>query len=232
MLRICPNNFKSVCLRGFHTSKIIFNTTTAETDLGSTKPNSTSTKQDRVFIKSPYTIKALPIDPKFRLGYDPIYISPLGSRISLIKRVALGIGAFGVYSSHLMFNSSFFTDEMAYIVLASTLLPNPLINFYTRNYVNRIYRLYDTTKPQTLKNLTHEETLVAEKISWTGRSFYNRLMKVQDLRLTKSKIGLYNWKLKEDKFYIVDDIGGIKMDRIWGIVEHNSGVDNGRFFGK
>lgn len=185
-----------------------------------------------VKIKPPFGIAATPIDSKYRLGYDPIYTSPTYKNIATLKRATLAIGVIGIYASYLINGSPIVANEWGYLISGLTLIPIPTVGFMTQHYVSRIFRLYDSTKPQTLENLTTDETLVAEKISWTGRSYYNRLVKVQDLRLTKERFGWVNWKTDKDKFYVIDDLGGIKMDRIWGIVEHNSGVNNGRFFEK
>lgn len=183
-------------------------------------------------VKEPFAIAATPIDPKYRAGYEPLYVAPSHKHIATMKRVSLAVGVVGIYVSHLMFDSVVVANELSYVVGALSTLPIPAVNYFTQNYVSRIFRLYDSTKPQTLENLVTDETLLAEKISWTGRSYYFRLAKVKDLKLSNDRFGWVNWKTDKDQFYVTDDIGGIKMDRIWGIVEHNSGVDNGRFFEK
>lgn len=183
-------------------------------------------------VKEPFAIAATPIDPKYRTGYEPLYVAPSHKHIATMKRVSLAVGVVGIYVSHLMFDSVVVANELSYVVGALSTLPIPAVNYFTQNYVSRIFRLYDSTKPQTLENLVTDETLLAEKISWTGRSYYFRLAKVKDLKLSNDRFGWVNWKTDKDQFYVTDDIGGIKMDRIWGIVEHNSGVDNGRFFKK
>lgn len=191
-----------------------------------------STQGEAIKIKGPFAITATPIDPKYRAGYDPLYVAPSSKHVATMKRVSLGVGLLGVYVSHLIFNSPIIVNELSYLVSIITISPIPIVNYFTQNFVSRIFRLYDSTKTQTLENLTTEETLLVEKISWSGRNYYFRTAKVQDLRLANERFGWVNWKTDKDQFYVTDDIGGIKMDRIWGIVEHNSGVDNGRFFEK
>lgn len=91
-------------------------------------------------------------------------------------------------------------------------------------------------EPQTYENLTKDETLVVEQVGNFGRSVYATQIKLQDIKLTKERLGWVNWVYEDPetkdvvKMYVADNVGGIKMDRIWGIIEKNSGIDNGRAF--
>jgi len=185
-----------------------------------------------VRVKPPFSMVSIPLDPKYRAAYDPMYTSPSHKNISILKRLSLGIGMLGAYLSHIMADSSLISNDLSYVVAGLTTVPIPVIAFLTQHHVCRIFRLYDTTKPQTLENLTNDETLLVEKLSWTGRSTYFQTLKVLDTKLKNKRFGFINWVNGEDRYYIMDDIGGIKMDRIWGIVEHNSGINNGRYFEK
>ena len=102
--------------------------------------------------------------------------------------------------------------------------------------------MYDREKPQTLENLVSDEKLIMEKLNFSGGKTYNELLTVSKNEILHlappTKFPLImpyrTWEEtletgKKRYFYVADDIGGIKMDRLWGIVEHNSNVDNGRY---
>jgi hypothetical protein len=102
--------------------------------------------------------------------------------------------------------------------------------------VTRIFRVYKKGETQTLENMTEDETLAVERVSLFGRKAYTTLVKLQDIRRTSKRRGWVNWEARDSAgistgMYVADNIGGLRMDRIWGIIEHNSGIDNGRFFG-
>lgn len=187
---------------------------------------------DIVKISQPFSAGYTELPGNFRTGYDPLYVSPAGNSISLLKRASLGFGVAGLYISHLMSGMPLFSDSLVYLATTLSVIPFPAAHLLTQHYVTRLFRLYDTEKPQNLESLTTDETLVAEKVSFTGRRYYNTLVKVQDLQVIKNGLIKANWKTNDGLFYIVDDVGGIKMDRIWGVAEKNSGIDNGRYFGK
>lgn len=169
---------------------------------------------------------------RYRVGYAPLYESPLSKPISVMKRVSVGFGIFGLYLSHLMYSSPVLSTDLSYVLATCSVLPLPMIHYFTQDYVSRIFRLYNSEKPQLLEDLTTDEMLIAEKISLTGRSFYNTVLKPDELKLQHSRFGWANWKTKSGSFYVNDDIGGINMDRLWGMAEHKAGIDNGRYFGK
>jgi hypothetical protein len=116
------------------------------------------------------------------------------------------------------------------------LIPIPVFQYLSNPYVTRIFRLYRTDEPQTLENLTKDETIVVEQVGAFGRSVHATQIKVQDIKLVNERFGWVNWEYRDPnskevlKMYVADNVGGIKMDRLWGIVEKNSGVDNGRSF--
>ncbi|KAH3673743.1 hypothetical protein WICMUC_003486 [Wickerhamomyces mucosus] len=185
-----------------------------------------------VKVLRPNTIFSTELELKYRLGYDPIYISPAHKLIATLKRASLGFGLIGIYISQLMTSTPLFSLEVSYFVTVLSIFPLPLVHLFTKDYVSRIFRIYDTSVPiQNLESLVKDESLILEKISLTGRSTTNSLVKVQDLRKSYTKYGRINWKDKSTglKYYVVNDVGGIKMDRIWGILEKSSGIDNGRF---
>lgn len=116
------------------------------------------------------------------------------------------------------------------------LIPIPVFQYLSKPYVTRIFRLYRTDEPQTYENLVKDETLVVEQVGAFGRSVYATQIKLQDIRIAKERYGWVNWEYRDPetkevlKMYVADNVGGIKMDRIWGIIEKNSGIDNGRSF--
>jgi hypothetical protein len=188
--------------------------------------------QESIKISEPLALGTTFLPSRFRVGDSPLYESALARPISVMKRVSVGFGILGLYLSELVYSSPVLSSDLSYIIAACSTLPLPIIHYFTQDYVSRIFRLYDSEKPQNLENLTTDETLIAEKISLTGRSYYNTILKVSELKLEKSRFGWVNWKTKKSFFYVNDSIGGFNMDRIWGIAEHNSGVDNGRYFSK
>lgn len=192
---------------------------------------------DRVYVKDGMRKKALP--DNYRLSYEPIYEAPSVKYVSLLKRMTLGFALAGAYSSKLLYDLVQFEDIYAAGLLVTTLAPAVVVNYKLKDYVTRIFRLYDKDKPQDLETLTCNEQLVVEKLQPTGNRTYNTLLKIlnnDSLKLSAppSPFKPYSsWQAETDgvthEYYIADNIGGMKMDRLWGIVEHNSGVNNGRY---
>lgn len=100
-------------------------------------------------------------------------------------------------------------------------------------------RTYLEPQPDTFESIMEDETLVVEQIGAFGRSVRATQIKLSGLRIApknETRFGWVNWiytdpETKEViKLYVADNVGGIKMDRIWGIIEKNSGIDNGRSF--
>lgn len=175
-----------------------------------------------------------------RLSYSPLYESPGGKYASVLRRMTLGFAVVGVYAAKLLAELALFDDAYAAVALTTCSIPWVVVQLKTRNYVLRMWRLYDTRKePQTIELLTTDECLVAEKLSWGGGRTFNELIKVDDLLLVTPKVNMVRqilgpyatWTQNGTDYYITDNVGGLKMDRLWGIAEKNSGMDNGRYFG-
>lgn len=154
--------------------------------------------------------------------------------------MTLGFAFAGAYGSKLLFDLVQFDDIYAAGLLMGTLTPALVVNYKLKDYVTRIFRLYDKDKPQDLETLTSNEQLVVEKLNASGSKTYNTLLNVLNnstLKLSPDKQSFlkpYTSWIDESEgvkhnYYITDNIGGMKMDRLWGIVEHNSGVNNGRY---
>ncbi|KAF5211867.1 hypothetical protein E0198_001413 [Clavispora lusitaniae] len=213
---------------------------TVETDeiVSENNPWSPTLYNDIVYVRRGLRNVALP--EKYRLSYEPLYEAPGSKYVAMLKRLTLSLGVLGVYGAKLFWESVQFDDVYALATLIGTWSPALLVQYKTRDYVTRVFRLYDKEQPQTLENLVRDEKLVMEKLNVTGGKTYNTLLKVADndsLKLcngdTPSLLPYRSWQSSEnghkEYFYLVDNVGGMKMDRLWGIVEHNSGVDNGRY---
>lgn len=219
--------------------------TTVETDeiVSDNNPWSPTLYTDPVKVRKPGHIRPFELKENYRLSYQPIYEAPGSKYVSLLKRLTISFGVLGCYGAKLFYDSPHFEDIYAYSAAFASFTPAVIIQHKTKDYVTRIFRLYDKSKPQTLQNLINDENLIVEKLNFTGSKTYNQLIRVTDnntLKLAPEKkfplLGAYSsWvDIEPDsklprKHFIVDDIGGIKMDRLWGIVERNSGVDNGRY---
>lgn len=207
-------------------------------------PYSPTLYQDRVYILKPNSLFKTKLPSNYRLSYLPLYESPGARYISLLKRLTISLGVLGLYGAKLFYQSAQFDDIYAYGVLAATTIPAAIVQYKTKDYVTRIFRLYDKSKPQTLENLVEDEKLIMEKLSVTGGTTLNELLTIsgnKSLQLSPNSNGKWSWlkpfatwqeiepeTKRKRKYYVVDNIGGLKMDRIWGIVESNTGVNNGR----
>ncbi|KAI3403300.1 hypothetical protein KGF56_003888 [Candida oxycetoniae] len=219
---------------------------TVETDelVSENNPWSPTFEDDPIYIQERNKIQKTKLADIYRLAYKPLYEAPSSKYVSLLKRLTLTFGVVGGYGAKLIYESPQFDDSYAYTLLAGTIIPIILVQWKTRDYVTRIFRIYNKTKPQTLDNLVNDENLVAEKLTFTGGKTYNELIRITDNKsLIISPSAKWwkpytTWEEKDTKtgikreFYIQDDIGGIEMDRLWGIVERNSGIDKGRSFWK
>ena len=207
-------------------------------------PWSPTLEDDPIYVQERHKISKTKLPEKYRLSYSPIYEAPAAKYVSILKRLTLSFGVVGLYGSKLIYESTQFDDSFAYTLLAGTIIPIILVQWKTKDYVTRIFRLYNKEVPQTLDNLVQDENLIVEKLNFTGGKTYNELLKITDNKsLIVSPDNKFwkpytTWEEKDKEtgskreFYIVDDIGGIKMDRLWGIVERNSGINNGRTFPK
>lgn len=178
-----------------------------------------------------------PFDSKsYVLSREPLYEGPNTSQISFAKRWACGFSILGSYVGYLATGVIGITDMMASAGLISILLPLPLIHYFSSSYVSRVFRVYRAgLRKQTLDSMTSDETILVEKVGFFGRSTYGVPVKVAQTRLSNKRLGWVNWVYidemgRSENMYIEDNLGGMKMDRIWGIVEKNSGIHNtGRF---
>lgn len=199
-------------------------------------PWSPTLYQDKVYVRKGLRDVALP--EKFRLSYEPLYEAPGSKYVAMLKRLTLSFAVLGVYGLKMLYELPHFDDLYAIALALGTWTPALAAQFKTRDYVTRIFRLYDKKKPQTLENLVADESLILEKLNITGGKTYNTLVKVlgnKALRLTEESLAMpyRTWQDTENGktryYYVMDGVGGMRMDRLWGIVEHNSGVDNGRY---
>ena len=217
---------------------------TIDTDdiLSENNPWSPTLFEDPVSIKKGFRNVNLP--KNFRLSYQPLYESPAGKYVGVLKRLTLSFAILGTYGAKLFFDLPHFDDVYAGALLVASFMPALGVQFKTKDYVTRIFRVYDKDKPQTLENLRSEEQLVMEKLRWSGGKTYNELLPItgnNSLKLvnTNGKERLWlpyrTWTDRDAEtgkqryFYVADNIGGLKMDRMWGIVEQHSGVNNGRY---
>lgn len=187
-------------------------------------------------IRKPGMFFSAPIDPQYRLGLDPLYRSPFGEYIGLTKRWSFGVLGVCSYMGYLALDVT--SASPLWFAAGFTLLSLPMIalQYFTGPHVTRIFRLYKKDEAQTYENLTKDETLVVEQIGVFGKGTSATEIKLKDVKIANERMGWVNWKYidpeskEELDLYVVDNIGGLKMDRIWGIVEKNSGIDNGRAF--
>lgn len=202
--------------------------------LSENNPWSPTLEDDPVYVQERNKFRKTKLPQQYRLAYLPLYEAPASKYVSMLKRLTLSVGVLGIYGAKLFYESSQFDDLYAYATLAATFTPLALVQYKTKDYVTRIFRLYDKTKPQTLENLVSDEKLILEKLNFTGGSTYNELLTItdnKDLKLlppAKPYLPYSTWRDNTRDFYVMDNIGGIRMDRIWGLIEKNSQVNNGR----
>jgi hypothetical protein len=188
-----------------------------------------------VRIKKPGALLAQPIDPNYRLGMTPLYTAPLGHQIAFTKRWSVGFFMVGTYVGYLVYGVSGVSAAMGALGMVPLILPLPLLQYFTGPYVTRMFRMYRKDEPQTYENMTKDETLVVEKIGLFGRRTYATEVKLKDIRIVDKRMGWVNWQFKDNNgvssnMYVADNVGGMRMDRLWGIIEKNSGIENGRSF--
>lgn len=248
VLKRDPRSYQWLTIRRSIKHKANFKTSdsTVDTDeiMSQNNPWSPTLYNDAVRIRKPNSFRSTALPENYRLSYKALYESPSAKYVAMIKRLTLSFAVLGVYGAKLLYESVQFDDIYAWSVLLGCGTPAIAAQYKTRDYVMRIFRLYDKDKPQTLQNLVQDEKLIMEKLNMTGGQTYNELLTVSNnpsLKLTQSSklpaaLTPYStWQEidpesgKERHFYVADDIGGLKMDRLWGIVEHNSGVENGRY---
>lgn len=186
---------------------------------------------------------SLKLDKKYRLGNLPIYQNPLINFVIGSKRLSLAFGVIGCMFGYLLDRTGLVYTEISQMVAILSLLPFPLVTYLFEPVVSRVWRVYDTTKPQVYENLVHDETIVLEKLNWNGFNTYNELVRVDSLCAPKGKddyrgrFGYVNLlsvddKLKSTKaYYINDGFTNNQMERILALAEKKSGInDSGRSF--
>lgn len=214
-------------LRAFHTTNFL------RSDVN---PNFPEDPNKVPRVRRPGRYFAEPLPSSLRISNAPIYTAPAGSQVAFTKRSTLGFAALGAYVGYLCSITAAIPSYAVLIGAVPMLLPIPVFQYLSKPYVTRIFRLYKTDEPQTYENLVKDETLVVEQVGAFGRSVHATQIKLQDIRIVKERYGWVNWEYKDPeskevvKMYVADNVGGIKMDRIWGIIEKNSGIDNGRSF--
>ncbi|KAF8001073.1 hypothetical protein HF325_004862 [Metschnikowia pulcherrima] len=157
--------------------------TTVETDevVSDNNPWSPTLYQDKVYVKKGWRDVGLPSN--YRLSYEPLYEAPGSKYVAVLKRLTLSFAVLGVYGSKLLYELVQFDDMYAMGVILGTWAPAVAVQYKTKDYVTRIFRLYDKEKPQTLENLVSDEKLIVEKLNTTGGRTYNTLVSV--LKMTR-----------------------------------------------
>ncbi|KAK9471026.1 uncharacterized protein V1510DRAFT_421419 [Dipodascopsis tothii] len=192
-----------------------------------------------------------PIDTRREsLSVYPIYTAPSAFHVAATKRVAWTFAALGSYFASVLVGLDAIPSAFAAVVGLPLVLPLPAVLYLTTPYVSRIYRLYDQPADEAIDmdRLVANETLVFECITVFGKAVYNCRVPVRDLRRTSARAGWVNLELVQPappangslwdrlmasgrtqrSFYVADDIGGHRMNRIWALVDRQSGVDRGR----
>ncbi|KAG5354354.1 hypothetical protein CJU90_4167 [Yarrowia sp. C11] len=169
----------------------------------------------------------------FKIADEPLYSAPATFQVALAKKSAFTLGLIGTYASYLFFHYPLLPDLGGYIALGLW-LPFPLATHYLAPYVSKVSRIYRRGEPETLENMTKNETVLIETISLLGRKPMSWIIPLRDLKVVNKRSGWANWEYTNPKtgdqhvFYVSESTGGFKMDRIWGITERNAGIDSGR----
>ncbi|VVT55321.1 uncharacterized protein SAPINGB_P004538 [Magnusiomyces paraingens] len=236
--------------KGFHTTTIV------RSDEG-INPNFPDEPIRVPRIRRPGRYFSEPLNTaKYRLSNWPIYVAPAGPQVAFTKRASLGLAALSGYIGYLATTTASVSALAATLGVVPLLLPIPFFQYLSKPYVTRIFRLYERLPPvihkrtgedgleytdeepqsYTYETLTEDETLVVEQIGAFGRSVHATQIKVKDIRIVSDRMGWVTWEYKDPEsgevlpMYVADNVGGIKMDRLWGVIEKNSGIDNGRSF--
>ncbi|KAK9449750.1 uncharacterized protein V1518DRAFT_414563 [Limtongia smithiae] len=193
------------------------------------------------------------------LARAPIYTASSTFHVSATKRTAWTFAVLGGYFSSAMMTMDGVPAALALLVGIPTVLPLPLVYYFTAPYVHRIFRVYKQPAGEAVdvEKLVEDEEFVFECISAFGRGLYNCRVKLRDLRIVSRRAGWVNLEVVDGErvereramrgegrqsiiekaldgtrtrrwFYVADDAGGYRMERIWAIIEKQSGVDNGR----
>lgn len=180
----------------------------------------------------------LKLPSNYRLGNEAMFQNPLINFVIGAKRLSLAFGVIGVVFGYLMDRTGMVLPQISQAVAGLSVIPFPVLLYLYHPYVARVFRVYDTKKPQTMENLVKDETLIVEKLNWNGFKTYNELVKVDSLRLPKdgpeARFGYVNLVSEDAKtglkmyYYINEGFSNVKMDRIMSKAEKRSGTDNGR----
>ncbi|KAK9369697.1 hypothetical protein V1509DRAFT_618850 [Lipomyces kononenkoae] len=212
------------------------------------------TTKIRTGLFAPFIYHAEYLDTsKYSLSRAPIYQAPSSFHVSATKRVVWTIALIGGYFSSAMLTMDGIPTALALLVGIPSVLPLPIVTWLTTPYVHRIFRIYSNAEGERveLEKLKEDEEFIFECISVFGRSLYNCRVKLSDLRVASKRFGWVNLEVVGDRikeiypkqnivekaldgtrtrryFYVADDVGGHKMERIWSIIDRQSGIDNGR----
>lgn len=186
---------------------------------------------------------SLKLDKKYRLGNLPVYQNPLINFVIGSKRLSLAFGAIGCMFGYLMDRTGLIYTEVSQIVAILSMLPFPIVTYLFEPVVSRVWRVYDTTKPQIYENLVQDELIILEKLNWNGFTTYNELVRVDSLYVPKGKndyrgrfgyVNLFSVdeKLNSTKYYYINDgFTNNKMERILALAEKKSDInESGRSF--
>lgn len=169
----------------------------------------------------------------FKIADEPIYAAPATFQVALAKKSAFTLGLIGTYVSYLFFHYPLLPDLGGYIALGLW-IPFPVAQHFLSPYVAKISRVYRRGEPETLENMTKNETVLVETISFLGRKPMCWLLPLKDMKVVNLRGGWANWEYTNPEtgdqhcFYVSESNGGFKMDRLWGISERNAGIDSGR----
>lgn len=196
-------------------------------------------KEDQIKYRTHNTaFYALKLDSKFRLSNLPMYQNPLVNFVIGSKRLSIAFGVIGCVFAYLMDRTGLIYTEFCQLTAIFSVIPAPIVQFLFNPYVSRVWRVYDTTKPQNIENLTKNETLIFEKLNWSGFQTYNELITVDSLEVPTGKedyrgrFGYVNL-ISTDKatgsvkyFFINEGFSNVKMDRILALAERNCKLEN------
>lgn len=169
----------------------------------------------------------------FKIADEPLYSAPATFQVALAKKSAFTLGLIGTYVSYLFFHYPLLPDLGGYLALGLW-IPFPVATHYLAPYVAKVSRIYKRGEPETIENMTKDERVLIETISWLGRKPMNWIIPLRDLKVINARGGWANWEYTNPKsgdqhqFYVSESNGGFKMDRVWGITERNAGRDSGR----
>ncbi|KAK9240182.1 hypothetical protein V1525DRAFT_396191 [Lipomyces kononenkoae] len=256
--RISHKSLGRPLVRRATTSKIVTRLTGVRnvySEIDPSKPEEEEvTTKIRTGLFAPFVYHAEYLDPtKYSLSRAPIYQASSSFHVSATKRVAWTIAIIGGYFSSAMLTMDGIPTALALLVGIPSVLPLPIVSWLTTPYVHRIFRIYSNREGERvdLEKLKEDEEFIFECISVFGRSLYNYRVKLSDLRVASKRFGWVNLEVVGDHiekihpkqnivekaldgtrtrryFYVADDVGGYKMERIWSIIDRQSGVDNGR----